>query len=295
MERRRRQEDAQHELLRDLRVELRAAFDVLVQADVARDHDERADAPAREQDRGAGDLLDDLAVHDPAGAAEERSGADLRQHAADVVLEDDHDHDQDHVAERVEDPVERVELEVLRALVGDPEHEEPDQHLHRARAADQQHELVDDEGDDRHVEDVLPAEVAEERDHVSCGSARAGTSASATRDGAARRGDVVDADDAGAALRRRAPPPRARRASDRPTASPVRAPRNPLRETPTTTGWPSAAIRVERGEQREVVLEPFAEADAGVEPDAVRGDAVRRAPRRRAPRERPSPPPTTSP
>ena len=50
--------------------------------------------------------------------AEERPGADLRQHAPDVVLEDDHDQDQDHVADRVEHPIDGVELEELRALVG---------------------------------------------------------------------------------------------------------------------------------------------------------------------------------
>ena len=51
VERRRGQEEAQQQLLGDLRVEPRAAFDVLVQADVALEDDERADAPAGERAR----------------------------------------------------------------------------------------------------------------------------------------------------------------------------------------------------------------------------------------------------
>lgn len=82
--------------------------------------------------------------------------------AADVVLKDDDDQDEDHVADRVEHPVDGVELEVLRALVGRREHDEADQHRDGARALDQQQEAVDDEADDQDVENVLPAEVVEE-------------------------------------------------------------------------------------------------------------------------------------
>ena len=76
------------------------------------EHDERADAPAGEEHRRAHDLLDRLALRQPLHARrEERPGADLRQRAADVVLEDDDDEDQDDVAEESSDPVDRVELE----------------------------------------------------------------------------------------------------------------------------------------------------------------------------------------
>ena len=49
--------------------------------------------------------------------AEERPAADLRQGAPDVVLEDDDDDQQERAEEVVEDPVEGVELEVLRRQV----------------------------------------------------------------------------------------------------------------------------------------------------------------------------------
>ena len=53
-----------------------------------------------------------------------------------------------------------------------------------------------------------------------------------------------------------------------PTARPVIRPRKLLRETPTTTGRPSAASASQPGQQREVVLQRLAEADARDPPPA---------------------------
>ena len=55
-----------------------------------------------------------------------------------------------------------------------------------------------------------------------------------------------------------------------PSAAPSRAPRNRLREVPTTHGETGGDQRVEVGEQREVVADGLAEADAGVDPDLAR-------------------------
>ena len=55
---------------------------------------------------------------------------------------------------------------------------------------------------------------------------------------------------------------------------PVSRPRKPLREAPTTSGRPSAAQLVEPAQQLEVVLDRLAEADPGVELDALLGHAL---------------------
>lgn len=63
VERGRREKDAQQELLRDGGVETRSGpLDVLVQADVALQHEDGADAPSGEEHARARDLLDRLAL-----------------------------------------------------------------------------------------------------------------------------------------------------------------------------------------------------------------------------------------
>ena len=114
--RRRRQEDAQQELLGDLRVEARAALDVLVQADLAldaRSARRRAGPASSTRARVISSIA--CALRETLHAAEERARADLGQHAADVVLEDDHDHESRSRC-RAESSIQltRVELEVLR-------------------------------------------------------------------------------------------------------------------------------------------------------------------------------------
>ena len=54
-----------------------------------------------------------------------------------------------------------------------------------------------------------------------------------------------------------------------------RRPRKRLREVPITSGRPSAASSSRRADQREVVLDGLAEADPGVEQDALLGDPRR--------------------
>ncbi len=61
------------------------------------------------------------------------------------------------------------------------------------------------------------------------------------------------------------------------------APMKPLRDTPTRTGYPSAATRSSAAQEREVVLDRLPEADAGIDDDRVGRD---RRPRRAASRAR---------
>src|SRR5581483_1436688 len=84
VDRRARDEDARHELLRDLRLEPGSDLDVLVQVDLVLEHDERADAPRSHVGDALHQLFDRLALRDAVLRGEERARADLRQRAADV-------------------------------------------------------------------------------------------------------------------------------------------------------------------------------------------------------------------
>ena len=153
----------------DAGVEARADLDVFVQADFALEDDEaRPSASPARLAADTHDLFERLCVcHLVRPAGERRAGADLRQRATDVVLEDDDDHE-DHRREKiVEHPVQRVELEVLRPEVGREHHEQPHQHLGRTRPADEVDHAVRDERDDRDVDDVLPAEDPEKAAHAA--------------------------------------------------------------------------------------------------------------------------------
>src|SRR5688572_31105025 len=58
VERRSRQKDAREQIVGDQRVEGNAPFDVVTQADLALDHDNRAGPPRRQVGRGDHQLLD---------------------------------------------------------------------------------------------------------------------------------------------------------------------------------------------------------------------------------------------
>src|SRR5262249_5381164 len=94
VDRRDRHEDAGEELLRDPGVERWSHRDVLVQPDLALQHDQRAHPPRGEVGDALHQLLDRLALRDAVLGREERLHAHLRQGAADVVLEDDEDEHQ---------------------------------------------------------------------------------------------------------------------------------------------------------------------------------------------------------
>ncbi len=107
-------------------------------------------------------------------APEERARSHLRQGATDVVLEDDDDDQQDGAEEVVENPIEGVEVEVLGRQVGQEHHRQPDQHLHRAGAADEVDDAVDDERDERDVDRILQAEIGEQLEHGGADGAALG-------------------------------------------------------------------------------------------------------------------------
>ena len=111
MERRRGQKNALQQIVAEHRVETDAAFDVVAQADLPLDRDDRADPLLRQQRRGDGELFDRLLdLRAPGEIAEERRAAEVRERAADVRLKQ-HDHGEHDIAEHVPDqPVHRFEM-----------------------------------------------------------------------------------------------------------------------------------------------------------------------------------------
>ena len=225
------QEDAGDQLARHLRVEPGADVDVLVQPDLVLQHDQRADAAAGEVRHRLHQLLDRLALRHPVARRVERPGAHLRQHAADVVLEDDeeqHERPAEHV---VQEDVDGVDLELRRQEVEAVHHRQADQHRHGARAADQVDAGVDADGEEEDVEAVLPAEADETRSLM-----RAPPPSPPRRTSRIAR-DVVHADERARRVPRPAPPrPPSRRPRAPMAAPPSSAPMKPLRDTPTSTG-----------------------------------------------------------
>src|SRR5262249_35562725 len=116
------------------------------------------------------------------------------------------------------------------------EHSEPDQHGHGARTPDQVDARIDDDGEEQDVDRVLPAK-AQEDVH------QAPTTASAIRT-TSRIAPTARTRTARAPL----PPASATAAavpwSRSPVGRPPRSwPMNPLRDTPTSTGYPREATR----------------------------------------------------
>ena len=94
--------------------------------------------------------------------AHRRQPADLVEGAAQLGLEEDDGGDEDRLAAVGEDELQQTEVELLG---GEPEgyqDDQADQQLHRLGAADQLEDLIDDQSDDGDVEDVPPAQVAQE-------------------------------------------------------------------------------------------------------------------------------------
>ena len=111
MERRLGLKNAHQQIVCEQRIERKARFNVVAQADLPFDHDDGADALRRELRRGHRQLFDRLL-----GAlrgekiAEERRPAQVSKSAADVRLEQ-HDDGKHDVPERVaNEPVDRLEM-----------------------------------------------------------------------------------------------------------------------------------------------------------------------------------------
>src|SRR5262249_4993948 len=129
---------------------------------------------------------------------------------------------------------ERVQLELPRRERREHQHADTDQHLHRAGAAEQRQDPIDDDGDERHVEGVAPAEGA--RAHRAAPLTRSATRTASTY--SATSYVRISAAPPSTAAAVAASDPASRAAGSR---CPVMAPTNDLRETPTQSGRPSAA------------------------------------------------------
>jgi hypothetical protein len=103
---------------------------------------------------GRDDGVDRLLLLELHEGPQEAALTDLPEQTSDVVLEEDDEDDGPDALEARHDPVQRVELEPAGDEADDHDHEEANQHLHRATAAKEQQEVVRHEGDDRDVDDV---------------------------------------------------------------------------------------------------------------------------------------------
>ena len=97
--------------------------------------------------------------------AEERRAAEVCKRPPDVGLEQNDDREHDIRREVSDDPVDGLELQPLRQKIQQQNKTSAQCHLRRARAADEEKQLVDEERDDRDVERVGPPDIgpAEER------------------------------------------------------------------------------------------------------------------------------------
>src|SRR5205814_6991262 len=163
--RRAREKNAFDQLGGDARVERRAHLDIVVEADLPLQYDERSNPLARHRDRRLGDLLQRLAALEAIRAAEERRRADLGQGAPDIALKDDDDDDNDRAEKIIEYPIERKKTQPLRSHVDQQHDHEPHDHLHRTGTAHHRDQPVDDKGDNEDVEEILPAELSKYLKH----------------------------------------------------------------------------------------------------------------------------------
>ena len=152
-------EDAGQQVVGHGRIERNATLDVVAQANLPLDDDDRADAARGQRGGRHHQLLDRLIVARRAlEVPEERRAAEVRQRAPDVRLEQ-HDDRKDHVGGQVANhPVDRLELEPPREEKQTDEEAAAQRHLHRARAADEQQQLVDQDRDQRDVEQIRPGD-----------------------------------------------------------------------------------------------------------------------------------------
>ena len=120
MERGVRVEDAHQELRGADGVDLDAGVDVVLEASLALDDDDRAHLLFGKENAGLGEAIDDAFVERPAGPRPASGAADPFQEAADLALEDDRDRDQKRRERVAEHPAEDGEVERLREDVAAP-------------------------------------------------------------------------------------------------------------------------------------------------------------------------------
>ncbi len=180
-----RDEDGVEQLLRDVGIEDGSVLDEFVELRPSLEDHDGADALVRERGGGLDHFLDDGRLLRRALAPEEGPAADAHQSAADVVLEEDDD-DQDEVGQdRVEDRPGGDETEPARDEIGGHEDAHADRDLHRARPLEEREHHVDQRGDEEDVEAIaehehrapgeelvelracLDEDLAEELDHES--------------------------------------------------------------------------------------------------------------------------------
>ena len=158
VQRRSRLEDRDQQIVGERRVERDAALDVVAQSDLALDRDDRPNLLRGKHGRRDDQLLNRLVVGFLAvEIAEERRLSEMRERAADVRLEN-HDRRKGDVDQHVPDhPVDGLQRRQPRDVEQADDDQRPGRHLHGARAPDQLQELVDQDRDDRDVQDVPPA------------------------------------------------------------------------------------------------------------------------------------------
>src|SRR6185503_17878407 len=143
----------------------------------------------------------------------------------------------EHQREQIDD---HLELERVRDAIRGRQHDEADEHLHRASPVDDQQHAIDREAHDRNLDGISPSGMQQlelfENAHVACASAVsfriAQATSSASRVGLTSCTRKIRAPRASAATF--APTEPATRADG--VETPVSSPMKRFRETPTSTG-----------------------------------------------------------
>ena len=156
-------EDGQEQFGRRLGVEDDAGVDVLLQAGVLLEDDQRAVPPLGEAQGGILEGDDDRVGLVAAEDAEVAPGQpQLLQRAAQFGLEDDRDGEQQHGQHVVHQPVEGAQVEDLGQDEDEGgQHQQAAQYLHGPRAANQHQHAKDDEGDEQDVDKIDDADEGE--------------------------------------------------------------------------------------------------------------------------------------
>ncbi len=157
MQRRVGLEDARQQIVGHRRVERNAALDVVAQPDLPLDDDDRPDPACGQCRRRHHQLLDGLIVTRRAlEILEELRASEMCQGATDVGLKENDDRKHHVGGEIANHPIDGLEVEPLRDEEQRDQKAAAQRHLHRARTANQQQQLVDQDRDERHVEQIPP-------------------------------------------------------------------------------------------------------------------------------------------
>src|SRR2546428_3418786 len=161
VQRRPRHEDRGEKLRRELPVHRDTRLAVVLEPGRAFQDDERAVLGLADQESRTHELVDDsldlLLSTRQEQAVQRTELADLAERSTQLGLKHHHERNEGDGEEGLQKQGGESELQRTRDPVDEHEHEDAYKELDRFRPADEDEHVVDEDGDDDHVEDVVPA------------------------------------------------------------------------------------------------------------------------------------------